>query len=888
MKKPAQASKPQPPRLADKLLEWFCAPHLLEELQGDLHEEFYYQLERVGEKRARLRYVWDVLGFIRPFAMKCTSSTYSSSPLLHVSMFQSYLTIALRTLWRSKGYTSLNIAGLSVAFCICTFLFLTVHFQLSFDSFHQGKDRIFQTYFFKNEPEGANWSDNMPMPLTPALKASYPEVQGATRVLYSGHSSISYKGKRVDKNVVLTDPDFLRLFSFPMLKGHPENALRDLSSIIISEKLAGVIFGKEDPIGKVLQLGSEGKQKGYMVSGVIADPPENSTLRYDAVIRIENAGNYLSTQNQWDAFFMQTYIKLAPGVDKAAFENKLKPFADQYLAEEFSRLKNKGARPDKAGDLFAIRLVNLSDVHFGPTGNKASLYQLVCLAFVILLIACFNFTNLSMARCFTRAREVGVRKTLGARKGQLFVQIWGEAILLCLAGFIAGLLLTYVLTPGFNTFFGAHLTLQYMWQPGVILLLLTLFVGVALIAGGYPALFMSKFNPVEVLKGKVSLKRPGILRNSLIVMQFAMSALLACCTVIALQQEQYLRSMPTGFEKEQVISIPVGNKADGRQVLARLRNRLAGDPTVISITGSDVNLGYGKDGVSSRSAFSFTYNGREVSTDWLLVDYNYLKTLSIPLLAGREFNPAIPTDSVNRVIITQSMADMLGEGEPVGKIIRDDNNPEAKGNEVIGVIADFHLYGATSKLHPITMHMSHHEPINYIFVRITPQSLQGAISRLQGAWKQAAPGTEFLGSFVDENVDAMYEDQKRFSHLLTLASGIAVLLSCAGLFAIALLVIEQRTKEIGIRKVLGANVSSIILVLSKEFVKLVLISLSIAIPVAWWLMQEWLANFPYQIAISGWVFAGVGAAALLVALLTISVHSIKAALANPVKALRQE
>ncbi len=808
--------------------------------------------------------------------------------ILPRDMFKNYLTIGLRTLWRNKGYSALNITGLAIAFCICIFLFLTVHFQLSFDSFHQDKDRIFQTYFFKNEPGGVSWADGMPMPLTPALEAEFAEVEGAARILHSGHTLISYKEKSFNKIVVLTDPDFLNVFTFPLRKGTPENALGESSNIVISEKLAGVVFGEEDPVGKVLQLGSEGKQKAYVVSGVITDAPQNSSIRYDALIRIENASNYQSTQNQWDAFFMQAYIKLVPGVDQVAFENKLKPFASKYLADELRSLKNKGAQPDKRGDVFAIRLVQLSDVHFGPRGDKGPVNLLVSLAFVILLIACFNFTNLSMARSFTRAREVGVRKTMGAFTGQLFVQIWGEALLLCLAAFVAGLLLTYGLAPQFNTFFEANLTLDYVWQPGVIVLLLTLFILVAFTAGGYPAWFMSKFNPVEVLKGKVSLKRPGLLRNAIIIVQFAMSALLACCTIVALQQEQYMRSMPMGFEKEQVISIPVGSKANGRQVLARLRNQLATDPAVAAVTGTGVNLGYGKDGLSSRTAYSFTYKGREVSTDWLLVDYDYLKTLSIPLLAGREFDPTIPADSLNRVIITQSMAHMLGEQEPVGKIIRDDNNPKDKGNEVIGVIPDFHLYGVAHKLNPITLHISHGESINYILVRVTPESLQGAMSRMQKAWEKAAPGTVFTGSFLDENVDALYEDQKRFTHLLTLASGIAILLSCAGLFAMALLVMEQRTKEIGIRKVLGAGVATIILVLSKEFVKLVLVSLVIALPIAWFLMHEWLESFPYRIKMSMWVFAGVSLAALLIAMITVSFHSIKAALNNPVKALRQE
>lgn len=889
MNKPLQSNKPHPPRLADKLLEWFCAPHLLEELQGDLHEEFYYQVEQIGMQRARLRYCRDVLGFIRPFAIKRTSTLYPSTPLLQLDMFRNYLTIALRNLWRNKGYAAINITGLSVAFCICTFLFLTAHFQLSFDSFHEHKDRVFQTYFFMNDPEKTGWSDGMPLPLTPALKAEYGEVEGAARIIHMGKSLVEYKGKSVEKDVVLTDPDFFKLFTFPMIKGNSANALRDVSSMVMSKSMAQVVFGKEDPVGKVVQLGPPGKQKGYMVTGVIADAPQNSSIRYDALIRVENARNYQSSQNQWDAFFLQSFVKLGSQADPIAFENRLKPFTSKYLAAEIKTLQNKGAKPDKRGDIFAIRLLKLSAVHFGPEGKKmAGVYVLLSIAFFILLIACFNFINLSIARCFTRAREVGVRKTLGALKGQLFVQIWGESTLLCLLGFVAGLLLTFLITGEFNAIFGAKLSLGYMLQAEVIMLLLTLFVFVTLMAGGYPALLMSKFNPVQVLKGKVSLKRPGVLRNSLIVTQFAMSILLACCTVIALQQDNYMREIPLGFDQELVISIPVGSKVNGRQALTRMRNLLASEPMVVSVTGTNVNVGRGKDGSNSSSGVSFTYKGKEVSTALLLIDYDYLKTLRIPLLAGREFDPAFPADSVNRVIITQSMADKLGEKEPLGKIIRDDNNPDDKGNQIIGVIPDFHLYSPKNQLQPITMHLSHVEPIHYIFIRVATGNLPEAMRKMEKAWKEVAPKTEFLGSFLDENIDNWYTEQERISQMFSLASFTAILLSCVGLFAIAMLVMEQRTKEIGIRKVLGAGTATIIMVLSKDFIKLVIIALAIAIPLAWLFMDEWLNQYAYRTQISVWVFAGVGITAVLIALLTVSFQSVKAAMANPVKSLRSE
>jgi len=884
------ASSPQPPRWARLLLHAFCASHLLEELEGDLDELFRQRVQLLGERRARLRYWRDVLSLLRPFIIKPDPSTATS--LLSPDMFKNYLTIALRTLWKNKGYAAIHVAGLSVAFCICVFLFLTAYLQLTFDSFHRESDRIFQSYFFSNDPERANRSGGMPLPLAPALKAEYPEIEAAARVMKVRKSLVAYGGKYFDKEVYLTDPDFLNIFSFQLLRGSRETALRELSSIVLSASTAEMLFGDEDPMGKPILLGSEGNQKAYTVTGLLADPPYNSTIRYDAWIRIENAPNYHSDQSNWSTNSHQVFVKLAPEVRQAAIENQLKSFVQKYFSENVDQLRNNGAQPDARGDVFAVRLQPLSKVHFDTQLSNgppiALIYTLLGIGFFILFIACINFVNLSVARSFTRAREVGVRKYLGALRGQLFVQIWGESIVICFIGLLGGVLLVGNLLPEFNARFDMRINLNHLLEPGFVILIGGVFVLVTLVAGGYPAWLMARFNAVEVLKGKISLKRPGVLRNSLLVTQFVMSSLLGCCTVIALQQVDYLRTRPLGFEKEQVISIPVGNQVDGRQVLQRLRNKLTADPSVLSVTGAGVNLGKGKDRISSRSTLGFTYQGKQVATDWLLVDYDYLKTLRIPLLAGREFDPAHPSDSLNRVIITESMARMIGEGNAVGKTFRDDSDSSGTQFQVIGVVPDFQLYSLAAEALPITMHLSASEPIRYVFVRVSPQSLKGAMTKLEKIWKEVAPQSAFMGSFLDENVDAWYQDEEMLSKIFSLAAAIAILLSCSGLFAVALLVIEQRTKEIGIRKVLGAGTTSIIVLLSKDFIKMVTLALLIALPLARFLMQKWLEHYSYRIEISGWVFAGVGFAALLITLLTVGFQSVKTAMMNPVKSLRTE
>jgi ABC-type antimicrobial peptide transport system permease subunit len=804
-------------------------------------------------------------------------------------MFKNYFKIAMRNLWKSKGYALINITGLSVGFCISTFLFLTAYFSLSYDNFHADRDRIYKTYFFENGTEKARKSGSMPMPLTPALKAEFPEIEAATRIL-NGSDVVQYKGKYFDKEIKFTDSDFLRIFTFPLVQGSPAAALSDLSSIIITENMAKDVFGQEDPIGKQLQVGLEGNRKQYIVTGVVKDFPDNSSIQFDAFVRIENSGGYPREKDQWDAHSHAVFIKLKSSVDQAAFEKKLRPFSRKYFAENIESLKKQGAKPDGQGDIFALRISKLEDVHFDKDLSGSApimlVYALMAIGIFILLIACFNFINLNVARSFIRAREVGVRKSLGAVKQQLFLQIWGEAGIICLFGFLAGITLTILLLPKFNATFRAKLSLDYILEPDKLALIVALFVFVALLAGGYPAWQMSRFNAVEVLKGKVSMKKPGLLRNSLIVAQFTLSSLLICCTIIAVQQVNHLRTQPLGFKKQEVISIPVGNKVDGQVALRRLRNLLKDDPNVLSLTGSGVNLGVGRDRSTSRSVIGFTFKDKEVSTDWLQIDYDYLKTLDIKLLAGREFDPAYPTDSLDRVIITESMAKMIGEKDPVGKFFQTDT--AGVKYQIVGLVSDFNLYSSKNEKKPITMHISPSGGIGYIFVRVAPHSLKSAMDKLKASWKTISPESEFEASFVDENTNAWYREEEQMSQVFSLASGVAILLSCLGLFAVALLVIEQRTKEIGVRKVLGASIPNLVLVLSKDFVKLVLVAIVIATPLAWFAMQKWLDNYPYRIDINPLVFILVGLAAIFVAVATVSFQSIKAALMNPVESLKSE
>jgi putative ABC transport system permease protein len=896
---------PGPPRWAYKLLERITAPDLREEVLGDMDELFYKRGTRLGYTRAWLLYLLDCFLLIHPrlwhkrpgkaYPSKIKKTNQYPQPfLLHPDMLRNYIKIALRNLWKSRGYAAINVAGLALAFCIGVFLFLTAYQHLTFDSFHADGDRIFKTYFFSNDPDKPAMDGSMPLPLAPALKMEYPELQAVTRVMTGRKSLVEADGKYYDKLINYTDPDFLNVFSFPLMSGSRETVLAELSSVVISNDMAIDLFGGVDPIGNSLRIGSGSDTKDYVITGVLADAPDNSTVRYDALVRMENLPGYQSGKEKWDGASHAVFLKLAPNVDKVAFEGRLRSFTRKYLPQPLAELRKKGAKADAQGDIFTVRLQPLSDIHFNREMSDSKgtpivvIYVLLGMATFILLIACINFINLSIARSFTRAREVGVRKALGALKSSLFVQIWSESALICVIGFGTGTLLAYSLMPAFNAQFGSKLNMGMTFQPGFVVMILCVVALVTLLAGGYPARQMARFNTIEVLKGKVTTKRPGILRNSLIVTQFTLSCLLTCCTVIAFQQVGHLRQSPVGFDKEQVISIPVGNQVNGRQVLGLLRNKLAGDPSVLSISGSNVNLGKGKDRVTARGVIGFTYKGRAISTDWLLVDYDYLKTLDIKPVAGRDFDRQYAADSVNRIVITQSMAKMIGETDPVGLILGDDNDTTGVKSQIIGVIPDFQLYSVASEVKPITMHISHTEPINYIFVRVNQSSLAAAMDNLKKQWNQVAPQSEFIGSFLNENVDAWYQDEEQLSQVLSLASGVAIVLSAIGLFAIAMLMIEQRTKEIGIRKVMGSSIAGIVILLSRDFVKLVIIALCIAVPLAWWGMQLWLDNYSHRIIISPWIFITVGLAAISIALATVSFQTIKAALMNPVKSLKSE
>lgn len=812
-------------------------------------------------------------------------------------MIRNYFLTAWRNLVKNKLNASINVIGLSVAFACCMLLFLMVHQEFSFDNFHRNKNQLFIVYSVGHAPEGDRKSTTMSYPASPAFRADVPGIIRSSAYMWGG-KGIRYQNKEVDQSITFVDADFFSMFSFPIVQGDQKNPLYSTSNVVINQSTATAMFGKEDPVGKIVKVKISGEWKDLMVSAVVQDAPENSSIQYSILARIEIRNDYAGLKDNWNNQNHPVFVQTAPQVTQQQVEKNLRLLVKKYNLADEEAMKSKGYRRDSNGDMFAYKLLPFADLHFNEelginnvTTSKTYLYTLILITLVVMVIACFNFINLNVARAFTRAKEVGVRKTIGAGKKQIFFQLLTESFLLCIVAFVIALVAALAVLQPFNNLFTQKLRMNLLLQPAVAASIAAGMLVVSLMAGGYPAWFVSRFNPVEVLKGKVSIKQSSLLRNGLITFQFIMASLLICSTFIIYGQFQHLRTAPLGFEQESMISIPVKKAENTRRYVRELRTQLASQPQVVSVTGSSINIGIGEDKSQSAWEMGFTYKGKDIETGILGVDYDYLQTLNIKPIAGRDFSRDYPADTsteVNNVLVTESMAKQLSSNiqDVVGLALYSDT--AAPKWNIVGVIPDFHLYSMHEKLRPLTLLMSNDQALAYILVKVKTRNPLQAMNLVKDAYKKIEPDNTISPSYVNENTLRWYKKEQRLSNIFCSAAAIAILLSCLGLFAIVSLVMEQRRKEIGVRKVLGASIPEIAGLLSKDFLRLVVLAFAIATPVAWYFLNQWLQNFTYRIHIGWWLFPAAGLLTLLIAVATISVQTIKASLANPVKSLRTE
>jgi len=806
-------------------------------------------------------------------------------------MFRNYFNIAWRNLTRNKLHTAINLGGLVIGFTIGIAVLALVYSQLTFNGFNVNRKKIYQAYEFYNRPEGEVINNQFGFPAGPVFKAEAPAIEKVTRFT-DGGSHMMYKDKILDIPVMMADEDLFSMFSFSVIKGDKAHPLGKLTDVVLTESAALKIFGRADPIGQQLKASAGDKLQVYTVSAVVKDIKQSS-IGFEMLTRIENRSNYASAGNNWSNHSQVVYVQLKDGATQQTAERQLRAIDHKYQPDEIAGLVEKGARPDKYGDVFATRLLPLDEVHFSTrvNGHKATtyamVYTLLLIGLLIIAIASFNYVNINLATAFTRSKEIGVRKCLGARGNRLFVQLWNESFFVCLVAFLLSLLLTNVLIHNVDGIQRMNIDFSEIFlRPGFLLLALALLLLVSLIAGGYPSWVMSRFNAVDTLKGKLNLKRSSGLRSGLIVAQFVIACIMITCTFVVYRQFTYLQEADPGMDKNFVISIPLHSPEKGGMTVEKLRAMLATDPHILSVSGSNINMGRGADHRTIQSNMGFDYKGRTVQTDLASIDYDYLKTFGIKLIEGRDFDRSYGTDTADNVLISESMARQLGEKNVAGKTIVIDSG--RAGLHVVGVFADFHLYSMEQKLEPLTLTLNKGGGLDYCFVKTTPVDAIGTMETIKKKMALLEPGQDFRGSFVDENINNWYAQEKTMSIFFSIAAAVAIVLSCTGLLAMVLLVVNQRVKEIGIRKVLGASVQNISFLISREFLILVGLAVVISTPVSWLVMSKWLQAFPYRIGLEWWIFLLVGVTALGLALVTVGFHVVRAALANPVKNLKAE
>jgi len=804
-------------------------------------------------------------------------------------MFTNYTKLAWRNLWKRKSFTILNIIGLSVAFGIAILLCTAALFDLSFDKFHSNSDNLYKLYTTVQTPKGPEAALTHPVPLAQALRTEVPGVKKISR-FGGGHVNISKGEKELTMGIVRVDQDFFDMFSFPVAKGNSQNLLKERSDVLLTEDAAKRMFNTIDAIGQTVLIHMDGKSYPYTVTAILKDPPQQSSIRFDAAIRFENYGNYEGNLLRWDNMDHEIFVQLENNSTAASFEQRSRLFSNLHFAETIAAAKRDGAKADGNGQYQQIRLLPFTQEHFVryqngiATIDKTRVYMIIGIALLILFIACVNFINMSIGTSVQRLREIGMRKTLGAGKSQLFFQFWGESVIVFLFSVGIGILLSNGLLEGFKTLFRIQASFDNVVTPQILAGFALCVLLITLVAGGYPALLLSKLGTLQSLKGKLEVSGRNRLRNTLIVIQFTIAILLISGTLVLQSQLDYMQSKDLGFNKEQVIAFPLNGKKKDREALQLLRNELEGKPDIYSISASDNILGRGKDGSSWGSVLGFEHKGRTVHTNMLVVDYDYPETLDMKLVAGRSFDRAYGNDSLT-VMINEAMAEELEEKDPLNASILFDDSVK---HTIIGVVKDYHFEGLDKKIEPITFFLKESWELRNVYVKVSSQNLLQSMETIKAAWKRVEPNAEFLGSFLDENIGRALRQEKVMATIITSGAIIAIVLSCVGLFAIALLVVAQRTKEIGIRKVVGASIGNLTFLLSKDFLKLVVIALLIALPVAWVLMSKWLEGYAYRINLTLWYFFAAGMLAVIIAFATISLRTIKAAKANPVKSLRTE
>jgi putative ABC transport system permease protein len=818
-------------------------------------------------------------------------------------MLKNYLKIALRNIGRHKGYSFINIAGLAIGMAVCILILMFVRDELSYDTHHEHKDRIYriERRWFAADGSVRSGLCSVAPSFIPLLEEEFPEMEHVVRMVGSGDTLITFGDNNfVEERLYFAEDDIFEVFTVPMIKGNPETALRNPNCLVLSETMVRKYFGDEDPMGKVMKVGTS--KEDYQVTGVMKDVPENSHLHFDFLASfITLKGRFTYFRDNSDYLFGSTnfsdnviyaYLRLARNADSREVAARIPAFIDRHLPTYESE-SGDIVYPSQWNNLV---LRKVKDIHlYSHTNNElepnsdiryVTLFTLV--AAFILIIACINFMNLSTARAVKRAREVGLRKVVGANRRLLTTQFLGESLLIALLAMVLALALVSILLPYFSAFSGHELRFGLLMNSVGILILLSVFLITGLAAGLYPAVYLSSYKPATILRGELTRgTRGALMRKVMVVFQFTISAALIISVAVVFKQMRFLQNANLGFQRENIVLIPSDPVV--KQNWREVKNELLKNPRVLAATLS-------KRAPSGRlldaPGFRTEINGEIVDGSFNMphnrVEHDFFKTYGMKIVAGRDFSIDIPTDEGEAFILNETAVRRLGLKSPedaVGLPLQT-RAPNLSGR-VIGVVADFNYESLHHEIVPMLTYVRLRET-NTVSLRIAAGNIQETIAYVQGIWDRFHPGYPLSYTFLDDRLNALYRNEARMMEMFGYFSLLAIFIACLGLFGLASFTTEQRTKEIGVRKVLGATVSKVVILLSREFAKWVIIANVIAWPIAYFCMDKWLDNFAYRINIGWTAFLLTAVLTSIVALLTVSYQSIKASVANPADSLRYE
>jgi putative ABC transport system permease protein len=869
--------KPQPPRWLDKLVERLCAPHLLEEVLGDLHERYELKVKKLGEEKARKQYWKEVLAYMRTVSLKRQPPKYKVPSF--TDMFRNNFKIARRNVYRNKAYASINVLGLALGISCAILIFTLITYHLSFDTFHSKKDRIYRITSEIHQ-DGIARDPSVPQPIGKAFRDDYTFAEKVGMV-YSNPGMLvsvpsSRNNEKYKENIAFAEREFFDIIDLPLIEGDKNTILTEPNTAIITDRIAKKFFGDQDPIDQIFRLDNKWD---FRVKGILQDLPVNTDRRDEIYLSYSNLKDYSAwlAGESWTGFAggMNCFVLLKPDVSPSDVDNAFPEFSKKHYNE-------------KDAKVYHFKLQHLSDIHFnselGGYVSKKSLFAMAFIALFILITACVNFINLATAQALGRCKEIGVRKVLGGQRKQLFWQFIGETALIAIIAMLFGFFFVQLALPYLNELLDVQLRVDIFHDVYLLTFLPILLVLVIFISGSYPGLILAAFQPVLALKGKLSQKHIGgfSLRRGLVITQFVISQLLIIGTIVIANQIRFSRQADIGFRKDAIVMVPVPKR----------------EASIISTLNTEISRIAGVENVSFCSRAPASWNWASVTMHYdsrtekenfdisvKVGDHQYVPTFGLQVITGRNL---LPSDTVREFLINETAVKRLGVLSPedvIGKKLAIGLN--SSEGTIVGVVKDFHNNSFHEAIDPICITTSNNWYHN-VAVKINPSNLSSTIGAIEKIWKTTFPDNIYEYVFLDEQIERFYEMDMLILRLIQTFAGIAIFICCLGLYGLVSFMALQKTKEVGVRKVLGASVQSILWLFGKEFTRLLLAAFIIAAPLAWWIMNNWLESFAYRIDIGAGIFAMAIAVTFIVTIATVGYQSLKAAFANPVDDLRNE